>query len=121
MTKKKVLICDDDKGILEMLELALENENINIITEPNSLNIYKLIEEEKPDLLLLDLWMPVLSGDQILKNLRGHINTRNLPVIVISASTDGEHIAKESGATDYVAKPFDVDDLYSKIYRLMSA
>ncbi|GGH10994.1 response regulator [Mucilaginibacter phyllosphaerae] len=116
---KKILICDDDEGILDMLEFVLEEEGFDIIPEKNSLNIYNVIREQHPDLLLLDLWMPVLSGDQVLKTLRKNPDTATLPVIVISASTEGSLIAKASGANDYISKPFDMDQLVTKIQTLI--
>lgn len=67
---KKILICDDDEGILDVLALILEDAGFDTVTEINSLNVYKAIETEQPDLLLLDLWMPVLSGDQVLRMLK---------------------------------------------------
>ncbi|MCJ8209253.1 response regulator [Mucilaginibacter sp. RS28] len=115
MSKKKVLVCDDDTGILEMLELALESDETVIITESNSLNVIPLIEKEKPDLILLDLWMPVLSGDQILRAIRQQTDTQSLPVIIISASLDGAKIARENGANDFLAKPFDIDELFNRV------
>ena len=68
-----------------------------------------------PEIVLLDLWMPVLSGDQVLRNLRQNELTADLPVIVFSASTDGRVIAMEAGASDFVSKPFDLDMLINKI------
>jgi DNA-binding response OmpR family regulator len=110
-SNKKIIICDDDEGILEMVAIILEDFGYTTIAEQNSLNLYKLIEQEKPDLLLLDLWMPVLSGDQVLLFLRSQEQTKSLPVIVLSASTDGPEIAFKAGASDYIAKPFDIDHL----------
>ncbi|RYG14994.1 MAG: response regulator [Chitinophagaceae bacterium] len=112
---KKILICDDDLGILEMLELLLEETGHQIIAESNSLNVRSIIERESPNLLVLDLWMPVLSGDQVLKMVRENPHTKELPVIVISASTDGKQIAQKAGATNFLAKPFDVDELVSMV------
>ena len=115
MNRKKILVCDDDPGILEMLELILEETGHIIIPEQNSLNVKTLIEKESPDLLLLDLWMPVISGDQILIALRSNPQTSTIPVIIFSASKDGAEIAKKSGANAFVAKPFDIDELFSTI------
>ncbi|MNK11550.1 Sporulation initiation phosphotransferase F [compost metagenome] len=115
MTTKKILICDDDPGILEMLELLLEETGHQIIAEANSLNVRSIIERESPNLMVLDLWMPVLSGDQVLKMVRENPLTKELPVIVISASTDGKQIADKAGATNFLAKPFDVDELISMV------
>lgn len=112
---KTILICDDDEGILDMLEIVLEGNGYAIIPVQNSLTLYDVIDREHPDLLLLDLWMPVLSGDQVLKSLRSNPETQKLPVIVISASRDGEQIAVNAGANDFVAKPFDLDGLLTKI------
>jgi DNA-binding response OmpR family regulator len=119
MTNKKILICDDDEGILEMLEMILEDTGYDIVPERNSLNIYNLINQEHPDLLLLDLWMPVLSGDQVLRTLKTNPDTSKLPVIIISASTEGKHIAREAGADEFIAKPFDVNQLIIKVKEIL--
>ncbi|RYE36047.1 MAG: response regulator [Sphingobacteriaceae bacterium] len=117
---KKILICDDDPGILDMLAMILEDVGFEIVAEINSLNVYKVIQTEKPDLLLLDLWMPVLSGDQVLKTLRIDAEKKYLPVIVISASMEGKDIAIEAGANDFLAKPFDLDLLVNKVQSLLN-
>ncbi|MDQ7949391.1 MAG: response regulator [Pedobacter sp.] len=106
MNKKKILICDDDEGILDMLELILEDTGHQIIAEKDSLKVKTILEDQNPDLIVLDLWMPVLSGDQVLRSLRAKEATKNLPVIVISASRDGQEIAFDAGATDFYSKAF---------------
>jgi DNA-binding response OmpR family regulator len=120
MVNKKILICDDDEDILDMLGLILEDTGYEIITEQNSSNLKHLIESRSPDLIILDLWMPVLSGDHVLKSLRRNPQTKDLPVIVISASREGKSIADQAGASDYIAKPFDFDELISKIDQQLS-
>src|SRR5438128_3257652 len=101
MNSNKILICDDDDGILDMVSLILRSKGFNVITEMQSLSIFSRIETEKPDLLLLDLWMPQLSGEEILKTLKSNPETKALPVVVISASRDGAEVAKNSGADDF--------------------
>lgn len=120
MSTKKILICDDDLGILEMLELLLEETGYQIIAEPNSLNVRSILERESPNLVVLDLWMPVLSGDQVLKMIRENAVTKDVPVIVISASTDGKEIANKAGATAFLAKPFDVDELINMVEKYVA-
>lgn len=120
MTNKKILICDDDEGILDMVSFILEDSGYDVIPERNSMNVYSLIVKERPDLLLLDLWMPVLSGDQVLKTLKSNPETSNLPVIVISASTEGQKIAHEAGASDFLAKPFDIEQLVNRVQVMLS-
>ncbi len=113
------MICDDDHGILEMVEMIIEEYGYQVSTEINSLNLLKTIDFEKPDLLLLDIWMPVLSGDQVIKTIRADSKLRNLPIIMYSASSEGEAIAEKSGADDYISKPFDIDILVGKIAKLL--
>jgi len=115
MENKKILVCDDDPGIIDLLGVILEDTGHDIITEINSLNVPALIEREKPDLLILDLWMPVVSGDQLLQMVRKNPDLENIPVIIISASRDGKAIANKFGATAFVAKPFDIDDLINTV------
>lgn len=119
MSNKKILVCDDDEGILDMVSFVLEDSGYEVIPEKNSLNVYSLIEKESPDLLLLDLWMPVLSGDQVLKVLKNNPGTKSLPVIIISASTEGQRIAEEAGASDFLAKPFDIDQLVYRVQHML--
>lgn len=109
------MICDDDEGISDMLEIILEEAGFSTFTEQNSLNIFDSIAIYKPDVLLLDLWMPVLSGDQVLLRLRKDDKTQALPVIVISASPDGRSVALNAGASRFLAKPFDLDHLIELI------
>ena len=117
----KILICDDDEGILDLVEFVLGSEGFDTIPEINSLNVANLVSKEKPDLIVLDLWMPVLSGDQVLHNLRSNAQTKDLPVLVISASTDGKDIAMNAGANDFIPKPFDLDQLLNKVRSLLPA
>ncbi|GAB2693708.1 hypothetical protein GCM10027037_16470 [Mucilaginibacter koreensis] len=118
MSTKKILICDDDEGILDMMVMVLEDSGYEVISEANSLNVYQVIDRERPDLLLIDLWMPVLSGDQVVKQLKSSPKTQFIPIIVISASTDGRRIAGEAGADEFIPKPFDLDKLISQVQNL---
>jgi len=119
MKDKKILVCDDDQGILEMLELLLEDDGYTVVLEPNSVNALRTIEREMPDLILLDIWMPVISGDQILKALKADPQKNSIPVLMYSASTDGRAIAEESGADAFLSKPFDLSELLSEIDSLL--
>jgi CheY-like chemotaxis protein len=120
MKNKKILICDDDEGILDVLELILEDTGHTIIHELNSLNVRSLLDSQKPDLVILDLWMPVLSGDQLLHMIRTTPEYSHLPVIIISASTDGERIALNQSASAFIAKPFDYDNLIATVAKLLN-
>ncbi|AZA60433.1 response regulator [Chryseobacterium indoltheticum] len=119
MEGKKIMICDDDDSILEVLQMMLEFDGYTVFLENNSTNLIKQINNVNPDLLLMDLWMPVLSGDQLLKTIRTTSELKNLPVIIFSASVDGKEIASSAGADTFIAKPFDMDDISSKIEGLL--
>lgn len=112
---KKIIICDDNQEILDLFEIILSAEGYVIDTEINSSKLMDRLHENTPDLLLLDLWMPRVSGEEILKAIRIDSSLKNLKVIIISASLDGKTISKISDADDYIDKPFDVDDMLSKI------
>jgi DNA-binding response OmpR family regulator len=116
---KKIMVCDDDPGILEMMVMIIEEYGFEVYTEVNSVNVLKDLEREKPDLLLLDIWMPILSGDQILKTIKAEPKFSNLPIIMYSASAEGLAIAQKAGADDYISKPFDMNDLEAKITALL--
>lgn len=120
MESKKIMICDDDQGILDVLQMFLELEGFTVFSEINSTNLIKEITKNEPDLLLLDLWMPLLSGDQVLRIIRNTEEIKNLPVIVLSASVDGSSIATEMGANDFIPKPFDLEEISIKIKDILA-
>ncbi|MCH5719104.1 response regulator [Niabella hibiscisoli] len=107
----KVIICDDDQSILELLGLVAETAGCEVVTLSKSMEVMKAIRQEHPALVVLDLWMPVMSGDMILQTIRKDTALKELPVVIISASRDGRQIAELNGATEYLAKPFDIMDL----------
>ncbi|MFD0941061.1 response regulator [Pedobacter boryungensis] len=117
MNNKKILVCDDDPGILEMLELILEEEGYEVVLEDKSVNALKKIKAEAPGLVLLDIWMPVISGDQVLRAMKA--DGMPMPVLMYSASTDGKAIANAAGADEFLAKPFDIDVLLNSVSRLL--
>lgn len=108
--KKKILIADDDPAILEVITIMLEDAGYDSKSTVDG-QTEKIVEEYVPDVILLDIWMSGLDGRLICKNLKKQKSTMNIPIIMISANKDTERIAKESGADDFLAKPFEMDDL----------
>lgn len=119
MKGKKIMVCDDDKGISEMLEMLLADEGYEVSIEISSVNLLKRMEKERPDLILLDIWMPVISGDQLLRSMKATSTLSSIPVLMYSASTEGSKIAEASGADDFIAKPFDLIKLLEKIEKMV--
>ncbi len=114
MSKKKIMIADDDLGIVEALRLMLEDEGYDVMVLMDG-HAVRDMAGDVPDLLLLDLWMSGLDGRDICKYLKSRDRTRNMPIIICSANRDTAAIAREAGADDFLTKPFDIDDLLEKV------
>jgi CheY-like chemotaxis protein len=121
MMGKTVLICDDDESIVEILSLVLTNYGFKVIPERNSTNVFSSVDKNKPDILLLDLWMPVLPGDEVIRNLKSNPATSTIPVILISASSEAQKVAVATGADAFLAKPFQLDELIGAIENVLAA
>jgi CheY-like chemotaxis protein len=111
---KKILIADDDPSIVDSLKMMLELEGYDVRTTTNGETIYKM-EKEYPDLLILDIWMSGQDGREICKYLKNEPHTKHIPIIMISASKDVKKSAKDSGADDFIEKPFEQEELLKKI------
>lgn len=109
--KKNILIAEDDKSILEVVKLILENEGYTIISTDREQSIYKEISVQTPDLILLDIWLAGEDGGVIAKNLKTRKETQHIPIIIMSANNETEKITKATGADDFLLKPFNIDDL----------
>lgn len=118
---KRVLVVDDDHGILEALQILLEEAGYTVRTTPDGSKVPLEITAFSPDVILLDIWMSGQNGHDICKNLKSSAQTRNIPVVMISANRDMEKISKACGADDYVAKPFELDELLNKVEKYSSA
>lgn len=112
---KKVLVADDDVAILEVMKIILEENGYMVKAVSDGAIVKEEILRFRPDLLLLDIWMSGYDGRDISKQLREDNNTKDLPIIVVSAHNETEKIAKEAGTTDFLSKPFDIDDLLHKV------
>jgi len=112
---KTILVCDDNQDILEMIVLVLETHGYHAIAESNSPNLFNIIKKEHPCLVIIDLCMPLMTGDEVVKILRKSPETQDLPVIVLSASVGGKETAAEAGATHFISKPFDIYNLIDKV------
>ncbi|OOQ59325.1 response regulator [Mucilaginibacter pedocola] len=117
MKPKKIMIADDDPGIVDAVEMLLEFEGYQVTSTYNGAEVLNL-KGDLPDLLLLDIWMSGEDGRDICRQLKSLNDTRNIPIIMISASRDIQASAFEAGADDFLAKPFEMDELIRKIEKL---
>ena len=116
----KILVCDDEQEILDITKLILEDSGYEVTALINSNEVISYIEKQQPDILLIDLWMPGMSGDQVIEQLRTKANIANLPIIVISASKDGRQVAFAAGADDFLDKPYDIDTLLAMVEKYLA-
>ena len=104
-----ILIVDDEPFNIDFLEQELEDLGYQTISAPNGLKALQLVEDQSPDLVLLDIMMPGIDGFEVLTRLKADDGSRHLPVIIISAMSDMGSVVRgiELGAEDYLPKPFD--------------
>lgn len=114
---KKIMIADDDPGIVDAIEMLLEFEGYQVSSTVDGSTVLDM-KTELPDLLLLDIWMSGEDGRDICKKLKQIEATKNIPVIMVSASKDVKESAFAAGADDFLAKPFEMNDLLGKIRSL---
>jgi adenylate cyclase len=113
-----ILIVDDNEDNRYTLQLLLETDgHTRIATASGGLEALAMLEKEKYSLVLLDMMMPDLNGDEVLKVIKGNPDTRDVSVVVLSADTDTERVSKciEIGADDYLPKPFNPTILRARI------
>jgi DNA-binding response OmpR family regulator len=115
--QKRIMIADDDPGIVDAVEMLLEFEGYQVTSTVDGSTVLDM-KDELPDLLLLDIWMSGEDGRDICKKLKSTDATKGIPVIMISASHDIKASAMAAGADDFLAKPFEMDDLLKKIEEL---
>ncbi len=114
---KKILIIDDSAVNNVLLENVLEDQNYEVIIAFNGNDAFKAIDKNIPDLILLDIMMPDMDGYKILEELKSKENTKQIPVIMVSAKSDSLDIDKamELGAVDYIIKPINIKTILEKI------
>lgn len=115
--KAKILIVDDEPNNVDFLEQALEDSGYQLITATNGQEALNKIQSEQPDLILLDLNMPVMDGFTVLAKVKEDPNLRDIPVIIISSEHESKSVVKgiKQGAEDYLTKPVNAGLLVKKV------
>jgi len=113
--RKQILVVDDEEDILIFLQTLLEDEGYVVTTTSKGEYVEKLHNGGLPDLIVLDILLSGKDGRAIAKQLKSQEDTRHIPILVISAHPSAEQTAREAGAEDFLAKPFDIDALLTKI------
>jgi len=113
------MVVDDDQDILDMVSQVLKMDGYNVYCTPDPRELLS-IAEPLPDLLILDIRLGEADGSKICKLLKANDITKNLPVILLSASVDIKESADQAGADDFIAKPFKIEDLTDKVQKKLS-
>jgi two-component system, cell cycle response regulator len=114
---EKILVIDDINFNIVILTNILEKEGFRVFSVNNGLSILEITHRFKPDVILLDIIMPIMDGFEVCKLLKSNYELKDIPVIMVTARTEGTDIKKalEIGAFDYVKKPFDEIEIIARI------
>ncbi|TDQ11060.1 response regulator transcription factor [Pedobacter metabolipauper] len=116
---KKIFIADDDEAIVDATVMMLEVMGYEVKYTFNGATVTEAIND-RPDLVLLDIWMSGIDGRDICKQIKANPKTSQIPVIMVSASRDIAQSALDAGADGFLEKPFEMDALINKIESLLT-
>lgn len=118
MRKSLILVVDDEAPILRLVRAKLQADGYGVVTASNGQEAVEVQEREQPDLVILDMMMPVMDGAEALTRIR---RQSNVPVIFLTARTGGQDKIRglDLGADDYVTKPFDPDELSARVAAIL--
>jgi phosphate regulon transcriptional regulator PhoB len=121
MAKGKILIVEDDRDILEMVKYNLREEGYVTVSALNGEDGVNLSRRERPDLIILDIMLPVMDGFEVCRALKSDEATARIPIIILSAKSQetDKVVGLELGADDYVTKPFSPRELIARIRAIM--
>jgi two-component system sensor histidine kinase/response regulator len=117
----KILVIDDEPDLVSTVQCRLEWCKFDVVTASNGQEGLEKATSEKPELILLDIDMPGMSGHEVLEHMSNRPDLKEIPVIMCTALYEAEDIAKASsyGVVDYIAKPFDFSELVEKISNVL--
>jgi two-component system alkaline phosphatase synthesis response regulator PhoP/two-component system response regulator VicR len=116
----KVLVCDDERHIVRLIQVNLERQGYQVVTAFDGKEGLEKIQSEKPNLVVLDVMMPYMDGFEVLKSIRREPETENLPVIMLTAKAQDKDVFEgyHYGADMYLTKPFNPMELVTFVKRI---
>lgn len=111
----RVMIVDDDPALTGLLTIFLRGAGYETVVANSGQRALDLILHHQPDVILLDLMMPIVSGSTVCKEIRANQNTRHIPIIVVSGDGRADTKTAEVGADACIVKPFELDDVLERI------
>lgn len=119
--ERKILIVDDDESVVEVTKTILEMKGYTVVSTNTSDHVVEKVEEEQPELILMDLGVPPLGGKNATEELKHDPDTKDIPVILFSAAADLGELSGNTEADDYLNKPFNIQDLEDKVEKYLKA
>lgn len=116
----RILLIDDELDLAEVTKMRLKNSGYEVINASSAEEAFEFMKNNVPDLILLDLLLPGIQGEEVCKQLKSNDRLKKIPVILFTASaSDIPKVTKEIAADDYVMKPFEPEELLNKIKRFI--
>ena len=118
MVQQRILVVDDERAIVELVGALLQDEGYRVITELDSRRAFEMATEDPPDLILLDMRMPLMDGWEFARQLAAGRSA--VPIVVMTAAQHAREWADEIGAAGFVGKPFEIDRLIDEVARVLA-
>ena len=121
MHKPTILIVDDEPDVVTLWQRSLADEGYNALCAYDGISALDIVEAEKPDLVLLDIMMPMMSGYEVCRQIKANESTKHIPVLCVTSAQSPEvrENAKEAGAQGLLVKPFTTRELVAQISRFL--
>lgn len=113
----KIMIVDDEPDVVHLMEDMLKSYNMEVVTAYDGIGALDLAEQENPDLILLDIMMPMMSGYEVCEQLKANPQTKDIPVVCVSSghSVEARAHSRRAGAEALIVKPFTPAELIAQI------
>ncbi|MBN2331156.1 MAG: response regulator [Candidatus Aenigmarchaeota archaeon] len=119
---KKIMVVDDEESLIELVRAILEHEKYEVITSISGEECLKKLKTVKPDLILLDMMMPGMSGREVCESIRQNPATKDLKVAFLTVakfSEAGKGVLEKMNVLDYITKPFENQDLVKRVKKIV--
>ncbi len=112
---KKIVVAEDDPGIIEVVKIILEDEGHAVFIAPTKPEVLALVDKQSPDIIFLDIMLAGATGKDIASTLKQNPKTSHIPIVLLSANSDLKEIAKKAKVTDHLQKPFEISELLDMV------
>ena len=118
----KIVVADDDLDLCELLEMKLRQSNYEVFTAMDGVQALEIVRSIRPNLVILDIMMPLMTGMEVLRELKSETRTADIPVILMTAKRQESDVTSgfALGVVDYIVKPFNLKDLVAQVKGVIS-